>query len=73
MPSVPTRIPTFRRKPGSRYHVAAIRSYDMVFGVGPAGTGKTYLAVACAVTALETGRSSRIVVIVSRSFAASTS
>jgi phosphate starvation-inducible protein PhoH and related proteins len=42
-------------------YVEAIRTHDMVFGVGPAGTGKTYLAVACAVAALETGRSSRIV------------
>jgi phosphate starvation-inducible PhoH-like protein len=42
-------------------YVEAIRNFDMVFGVGPAGTGKTYLAVACAVAALETGRSSRIV------------
>jgi phosphate starvation-inducible PhoH-like protein len=42
-------------------YVEAIRNFDMVFGVGPAGTGKTYLAVACAVAALETGRASRIV------------
>jgi phosphate starvation-inducible protein PhoH and related proteins len=42
-------------------YVEAIRHYDMVFGVGPAGTGKTYLAVACAVAALETGRVQRIV------------
>ena len=42
-------------------YVEAIRSHDMVFGLGPAGTGKTYLAVACAVAALETGKSSRIV------------
>jgi phosphate starvation-inducible protein PhoH and related proteins len=42
-------------------YVEAIRAYDMVFGIGPAGTGKTYLAVACAVAALETGRCSRIV------------
>lgn len=36
---------------------------DMNFGVGPAGTGKTYLAVACAVQALETERVSRIVLV----------
>lgn len=36
---------------------------DINFGVGPAGTGKTYLAVACAVNALESGRVSRIVLV----------
>ncbi len=34
-------------------YVGNIRSYDISFGIGPAGTGKTYLAVACAVEALE--------------------
>ena len=36
---------------------------DINFGVGPAGTGKTYLAVACAVNALETERNSRIILV----------
>ncbi len=36
---------------------------DINFGIGPAGTGKTYLAVACAVNALETGRVSRIILV----------
>jgi phosphate starvation-inducible PhoH-like protein len=36
---------------------------DINFGIGPAGTGKTYLAVACAVHALETARVSRIVLV----------
>jgi phosphate starvation-inducible PhoH-like protein len=36
---------------------------DINFGIGPAGTGKTYLAVACAVSALETGRVSRIILV----------
>ncbi len=40
-----------------------IAKYDINFGVGPAGTGKTYLAVACAVQALETARVSRIVLV----------
>lgn len=39
---------TFRQK----VYVEAIRSYDVIFGVGPAGTGKTYLAMAMAVSAL---------------------
>ena len=36
-------------------YVGRIRSHDICFGIGPAGTGKTYLAVACAVEALESG------------------
>src|SRR5580692_11072102 len=37
-----------------------IRTYDLTFGIGPAGTGKTYLAVACAVEALQSERVRRI-------------
>src|SRR6516165_3058068 len=44
-----------------RRYVEAIEKYDLVFGVGPAGTGKTYLAVAMAVSALLSKRVSRIV------------
>jgi len=40
-----------------------IAHHDINFGIGPAGTGKTYLAVACAVQALETERISRIVLV----------
>jgi phosphate starvation-inducible PhoH-like protein len=47
--------------PVQKDYVDAIRSGDLVFAIGPAGTGKTYLAVACAVAALETGRAARIV------------
>jgi phosphate starvation-inducible PhoH-like protein len=46
----------------SRY-VEAIEQNDMVFGVGPAGTGKTYLAVAMAVAAINAKRVSRIVLV----------
>ncbi len=46
----------------SRY-VEAIDKSDMVFGVGPAGTGKTYLAVAMAVAAINAKRVSRIVLV----------
>jgi phosphate starvation-inducible PhoH-like protein len=42
-------------------YIDAIRSFDMVFGIGPAGTGKTYLAMAMAVSALSKGRVSRII------------
>lgn len=40
-----------------------ILEHDLNFGIGPAGTGKTYLAVACAVQALETERVSRIILV----------
>ncbi len=42
-------------------YIDAIRSSDMVFGIGPAGTGKTYLAMAMAVSALSKGLVSRII------------
>jgi phosphate starvation-inducible PhoH-like protein len=44
-------------------YLRAIRSHDISFGVGPAGTGKTYLAVACAVEALESERVRRLVLV----------
>ncbi len=42
-------------------YIDAIRAYDMVFGIGPAGTGKTYLAMAMAVAALSKSQVSRII------------
>jgi phosphate starvation-inducible PhoH-like protein len=51
------------RGPHQREYVARIRRNDLVFGVGPAGTGKTYLAVACAVEALQGDRVRRIVLV----------
>ncbi len=44
-----------------RAYIQAIRRNDIVFGVGPAGTGKTYLAVACAVAYFKGGRVNRII------------
>ena len=44
-------------------YVGAVRGHDISFGVGPAGTGKTYLAVACAVEALESQQVSRILLV----------
>jgi len=41
------------RNPNQQDYVASIMAHDICFGIGPAGTGKTYLAVACAVDALE--------------------
>lgn len=51
------------RGPNQRQYLANIRSADLTFGIGPAGTGKTYLAVACAVEALQTDRVRRIVLV----------
>jgi phosphate starvation-inducible protein PhoH and related proteins len=49
------------RTPRQRDYLQAIVSHDISFGIGPAGTGKTYLAVACAVDALERSAVQRIV------------
>jgi phosphate starvation-inducible protein PhoH and related proteins len=46
---------------GQREYVEAIQKHDIVFGVGPAGTGKTYLAMACAVEALKKQEVRRII------------
>ncbi len=46
---------------GQIEYVEAIRQYDIVFGIGPAGTGKTYLAIAMAVNALKKGIVRRII------------
>lgn len=57
---------TFRGKPiipktlGQRHYVTTIRKKDIVFGIGPAGTGKTYLAVVSAVAKLKEGKIKRI-------------
>ncbi|OJX10923.1 MAG: phosphate starvation-inducible protein PhoH [Caedibacter sp. 37-49] len=59
-------IPTRRRvvsprTPGQTNYIHALQRNDLVFGIGPAGTGKTYLAVATAVSALLSGQVQRIV------------
>lgn len=46
---------------GQKEYVEAIKNYDIVFGIGPAGTGKTYLAMAMAVNALKKQLVSRII------------
>ena len=65
---VDVKITTSSRKPpivartiGQRNYVEAIQKHDIVFGIGPAGTGKTYLAVAMAVAALKKEQVSRII------------
>jgi len=49
------------RTPTQNLYLDNIASHDVTFGIGPAGTGKTYLAVACAVDALERSHVQRIV------------
>ena len=51
------------RSPNQRKYVEAIEQSDMTFGLGPAGTGKTYLAVAMAVSALVSKKVSRIILV----------
>lgn len=51
------------RSPNQRKYVEAIEQSDMTFGLGPAGTGKTYLAVAMAVSALLSKKVSRIILV----------
>ena len=51
------------RTPNQIAYLDAIRTHDISFGIGPAGTGKTYLAVACAVDALERDTVKRIVLV----------
>lgn len=46
---------------GQRQYISAIKANDLVFGIGPAGTGKTYLAVVMAVAALKGGSVKRII------------
>ena len=65
---VSMKITTSSRKPpivarsaGQKSYLEAIEKHDIVFGIGPAGTGKTYLAVAMAVSALKKDQVSRIV------------
>jgi phosphate starvation-inducible PhoH-like protein len=49
------------RSAGQKRYIDAIRKHDIVFGIGPAGTGKTYLAMAMAVNALRKNLVSRII------------
>ncbi len=51
------------RTPRQVQYIRQIQEYDVTFGIGPAGTGKTYLAVACAVDAFERDAVKRIVLV----------
>jgi phosphate starvation-inducible PhoH-like protein len=57
----PRKSPIMARSSGQRNYVEAIQRHDIVFGIGPAGTGKTYLAVAMAVAALKREQVTRII------------
>ncbi len=59
---IKTRRVTIKpRGKNQQQYIKNIHSHDISFGVGPAGTGKTYLAVACAVSALEKEEVSRLI------------
>jgi phosphate starvation-inducible PhoH-like protein len=61
-PTLATRKGELRaRTPNQAIYLENIVAHDITFGIGPAGTGKTYLAVACAVDALERSAVQRIV------------
>ena len=55
------KAPIVTRTLGQKNYVEAIQAHDIVFGIGPAGTGKTYLAVAMAVAALKKEQVARII------------
>ena len=63
-PQLLTRRPDLHgRTPHQVEYIESILAHDITIGIGPAGTGKTYLAVACAVDALERDRVKRIVLV----------
>jgi phosphate starvation-inducible PhoH-like protein len=57
----PRRRAVVPKTPGQRSYVEAIRTHDLTFGIGPAGTGKTYLAMAMAASSLVQKRVKRII------------
>ena len=57
----PRKPPVVPRTSGQKSYLQRINTHDITFGIGPAGTGKTYLAVACAVAALKQDKVKRII------------
>jgi phosphate starvation-inducible PhoH-like protein len=55
------KAPVTAKTTGQKRYLDAIRKHDVTFGIGPAGTGKTYLAVAMALSALREGTVGRII------------
>jgi phosphate starvation-inducible protein PhoH and related proteins len=62
-PLLTRRADLHGRTPRQREYIQNILEHDITFSIGPAGTGKTYLAVACAVDALERDAVKRIVLV----------
>jgi len=62
-PLLTRRADLHGRTPRQRQYIQNILEHDITFAIGPAGTGKTYLAVACAVDALERDAAKRIVLV----------
>lgn len=65
-PEFLVKTPRVSVKPRGKHqceYVDSIRDFDINFGIGPAGTGKTYLAVACAVEALQSEQVNRILLV----------
>jgi len=61
--SIVTREKIKPRTIGQKHYIKAIETYDLVFSIGPAGTGKTYLAVAMAVAALKKRMVARVILV----------
>lgn len=62
--TIQTRLKLIRPRGGNQaLYMKSIRDHDLAFGIGPAGTGKTYLAIASAVDALENEQVRRIVLV----------
>ena len=57
----PGKRPITPKTPGKKKYIQAIQSFDIVFGIGPAGTGKTYLAMAMAMSSLAKKEVRRII------------
>jgi len=55
--------PIVAKTPNQQMYLDAIRDHDLVFGIGPAGTGKTYLAVAAAVHMLKSDRVKKVILV----------
>jgi phosphate starvation-inducible PhoH-like protein len=57
----PKKATVMPKSLGQKQYIEAIRQHDIAFGIGPAGTGKTYLAMAMATAALRDGKANRLI------------
>ena len=60
-PNLLRKPPVIPKTDGQKSYILAMQSRDITFGIGPAGTGKTYLAMATAVSALKQEKINRII------------